>query len=110
MTDREKAIVTAYTGITMLTGEKFSIFHKYIEDLLGRPVWTHELATEAVWNEIKEKSKPDFLKLCAEPDEEVNEYACPYCGDMTYTATDYVPRFCQECGRDMGFREAENER
>lgn len=66
MTDREKAIITAYTGITMLTGEKFSIFHKYIEDLLGRPVWTHELATKAVWNEIKEKSKPDFLKLCAD--------------------------------------------
>lgn len=35
MTDKEKAIVTAYTGITMLSGEKFSIFHKYIEDLLG---------------------------------------------------------------------------
>ena len=66
MTDREKAIVTAYTGITMFNGEKFSIFHKYIEDLLGRPIWTHELATEVVWNEIKEKSKPDFLKLCAE--------------------------------------------
>lgn len=66
MTDREKAIVSAYTGVTMLAGEKFSIFHKYIEDLLGRPVWTHELASETVWNEIKEKSKPDFLKLCTD--------------------------------------------
>lgn len=66
MTDREKAIVTAYTGVTMLMGEKFSIFHKYIQDLLGRPIWTHELASEAVWNEIKEKSKPDFLKLCVD--------------------------------------------
>lgn len=64
MTDREKAIITAYTGITMLTGEKFSIFHKYIEDLLGRPIWTHELANSDVWEEIKEKSKPDFIKLC----------------------------------------------
>lgn len=64
MTDREKAIVTAYTGITMLTGEKLSIFHKYIEDLLGRPIWTHELANREVWEEIKEKSKPDFIKLC----------------------------------------------
>lgn len=42
-----------------------------------------------------------------ESNEEVNEFACPYCGDVTYTATDYVPRFCQECGRDMGFREEE---
>lgn len=49
-----------------------------------------------------------FYKACEalEPDEEVNEFACPYCGDVTYTATDYVPRFCMECGRDMGFREA----
>ena len=108
MTDKEKAIVMAYTGVSMLTGEKFSVFHKYIEDLLGRPVWIHGLVTEAVWNEVKEKSIPDFLKLCAdEPDEEVNEFACPFCGDVTYTATDYIPRFCQECGRDMGFREAE---
>ena len=73
MTDREKAIVMAHTGIAMLTGEKFSIFHKYIEDLLGRPIWTHELAIEAVWNEIKEKSKPDFLKLCADETEKKHE-------------------------------------
>lgn len=64
MTDREKAIVMAYTGVAMLTGDKFSIFHKYIEELLNRPVFTHELAREEVWNEIKEKSKNDFLKLC----------------------------------------------
>lgn len=64
MTDREKAIVMAYTGTTMLTGEKFSIFHKYIEDILGRSVWTYELADKSVWEEIKEKSKSDFLELC----------------------------------------------
>ena len=48
MTDKEKAIVMAYTGVAMLTGDKFSIFHKYIEDLLNRPVFTHELASEEV--------------------------------------------------------------
>lgn len=65
MTDKERAIITAYTGITMLAGDKFQIFHKYIEGLLGRPVWTHELADSAVWEEIKEKSKKDFLELCS---------------------------------------------
>lgn len=64
MTDKERAIVMAYTGITMLKGDKLSIFHKYIEDILGRPVWTHELADRAVWEEIKEKSRKDFLDLC----------------------------------------------
>jgi predicted RNA-binding Zn-ribbon protein involved in translation (DUF1610 family) len=52
----------------------------------------------------------DLAIKALEPDEEVNEFTCPFCGDVTYTATDYIPRFCQECGRDMGFREAENER
>ena len=72
MTDREKAIVMAYTGVAMLNGEKFSIFHEYIEKILGRPVWTHELAIESVWNEIKEKSKNDFIEIC-KTDEREND-------------------------------------
>lgn len=56
----------AYTGVTMLSGEKFSIFHKYIEDIMKRPVFTHELGSELVWNQIKEKSSADFLRLCEE--------------------------------------------
>ena len=62
MTKRECAIVMAYTGICMLTGENFSIFHEYIEEKLGRPVHTHELPE--LKEEIKEKSKDDFLNLC----------------------------------------------
>lgn len=64
MTDKEKAIIMAYTGVAMLTGEKFSIFHKYIEDLMGRPVFTHELADKEIWDELKEKSREDFINLC----------------------------------------------
>lgn len=66
MTDRERAVISAYTGIAMLTGDKFSIFHKYVEDILGRSVWTHELADRSIWEEIREKSKADFLALCEE--------------------------------------------
>ena len=43
----------AYTGTTMLTGEDFSIFHKYIEDIMERPVWLHELADKAVVDELR---------------------------------------------------------
>ena len=70
MTDREKAIVMAYTGACMLTGDKFQIFHKYVEDIMGRSIWTHEMAQLA--DEIKEKSKDDFMSLCA--DENSNEW------------------------------------
>ena len=64
MTDREKAIVMAHTGICMLTGDKFQIFHKYVEDIMGRPIMTHEIGWLA--DAIKEKSKADFMALCAD--------------------------------------------
>lgn len=60
MTDREKAIVMAYTGIAMLTGEKIEEFYKYLAELYGRPVYTHEIVTL----DIQEKAKPDFVELC----------------------------------------------
>jgi len=66
MTDREKAIVMAYTGICTLTGTKFAIFHKYVEDIMDRPVQTIELGSKNVRDEIKEKSKADFIALCAD--------------------------------------------
>ena len=69
MTDREKAIVMAYTGVTMLSGEKFSIFHEYVEEIMKRPVFTHELGSELVWEQIKEASKPDFIRLCREKED-----------------------------------------
>lgn len=62
MTNREKAIVMAYTGVCMLSGVKFQIFHKYVEDIMHRPIMTHELVRYE--DAIKEKSKDDFIALC----------------------------------------------
>ena len=70
MTLKEKVIVSAYTGYLMCD---FSEVHKYIEDLFGRPVWTHELADERIQSELHEKSKADFLKLCREEKEEIKK-------------------------------------
>lgn len=66
MTKEECAVVEAYTGTVMLTGNDRDIFNKYLEKILGRPVWTHELADKAVQKEIKDKSYNDFIKLCRE--------------------------------------------
>jgi len=60
MTKREAAIVSAYTGF--LIGE-FGDMHKYIEEIVGRPVWTHELGNRDVFNRIKELSRNDFLNI-----------------------------------------------
>ena len=61
MTKEEKIIVSAYTGYLMCD---FTSVHEYIEKVLGRPVFTHELAEKRIQKEIEEKVKPDFIKLC----------------------------------------------
>lgn len=63
MTDRERAIVMAYTGIVMLCGDKLHIFWEYVSEKLGRQIWTHEFVSQA--DTIKELSKEDFFGLCA---------------------------------------------
>ncbi len=64
MTNRECAIVMAYTGVCMLAGDKLGIFYDYVSEILGEPVWTHEFYTRA--DEIKEKAMQDFIRLCKE--------------------------------------------
>lgn len=61
MTKREAAIVSAYTGV--LIGD-FEEMHKYIEEIMGRPVFTHELPK--LFDEIKERSKNDFVSIKVE--------------------------------------------
>ena len=60
MTLHEKVVLSAYTGILMCD---MSEVPRYIEKLLGRPVWTLARAGEGLWSEIKEKAKPDFHKI-----------------------------------------------
>jgi hypothetical protein len=68
MTDREKAIVMAHTGICMLKGERLQEFYKYVYELVGRTVWTHELGDPKLVERIRKLSKPDFIKMCEEED------------------------------------------
>lgn len=117
MTDREKAIVMAHTGICMLKGEKLGVFYQYLNELYGRPVYTHEWVTL----DIKEKSKPDFLQLCKEEEPErrgrwvnVNEGVwnavivpkCSICGETFYEMNvningEYTYNYCPNCGASM---------
>lgn len=65
MTKQERVIVSAYTGFLMCD---FGDMHEYIEKIMGRPVWTHELAMKPIMDEIKQKSKHDFLALPQNPE------------------------------------------
>ena len=63
MTKQEKLIVSAYTGYSMVD---FDELHTFIENKLGRPVFTHELASGETWAELRVILKEDFLELCKE--------------------------------------------
>jgi len=56
----QAAIVSAYTGF--MCGS-FSDMYKYIEDIMERPVFTHELGSADLVVEIKERSKEDFVRI-----------------------------------------------
>ena len=61
MKKQEAVLVSAYTG-TLLTND-FADVHKFCEELLERPIFTHELADEKVLKQIKEKCKPLILEM-----------------------------------------------
>ena len=68
MTLRECAIVEAYTGVVMCAHDRRRYYYEYVDELMGRPVWTHEHALYA--EKIKDLAKPDFIELCRTATEE----------------------------------------
>ena len=65
MTRREKVIVTAYTGYLMCG---MSEVHKYIEEIVGRPVFTHELPEVLVSANVRNRILQDFTAICQADD------------------------------------------
>ena len=61
MKKQEAILVSAFTGF--LLTKKISDVHKFCEDLLGRPILTHEFASRTVQEEIKDKCRPLILEL-----------------------------------------------
>ncbi len=61
MKKKEALLVSAFTGY--LLTNNFADVHKYCENLIGRPIWSHEFASRAVQEEIKEKCRPLILEM-----------------------------------------------
>ena len=68
MTKYEGAVFTAYTGITC--GD-FASFHKYAEKILGRNIFSIEFASAKLAEEIKNKSRADFMRIVSSQTGEV---------------------------------------
>ena len=64
MTKHECAIVTAYTGISMLRGDDLKHLYRYLSKFIDRPIYTHEIP--AVCEQFREQIREDFIALCRE--------------------------------------------
>lgn len=63
MTKRECAVVTAYTGVTMLKGDDLGYLYRYLSGIIGRSVYSHEIP--AVIEQYRDSViKNDFIALC----------------------------------------------
>ena len=121
MTREEAILLSAYTGF--LLAPDFSEVHKFCEDTLGRPIWTHEFADRCVQKEIQEKLRPQIMELVQNiaalrpvsreqvekvwrgewvgvPNMGVYDTACSkcgYCPGISFWDSD----FCPNCGAPM---------
>jgi len=63
LTKEQAAIIGAFTGVCM---GPFGDIQEYAERKLGRPIWTHEFASEALSAELKEVARGDILSIVHE--------------------------------------------
>ena len=124
MTKEEAILLSAYTDVLLVPD--FSDVHKFCEDTLGRPIWTHEFADQDVQKEIREKLRPQIMELVQnisalrpitrEQVEKVwkgewiiptiiggRAYNIPHCSACNGVpcGTDEHTRFCAHCGAPM---------
>ena len=125
MTREEAILLSAYTGF--LLAPDFSEVHKFCEDTLGHPIWTHEFADSCVQKEIQEKLRPQIMELVQniaalrpvsreqvekvwrgewmfpifgdQQDENDPRYQCSECGSIETPLARH--HFCPACGRAM---------
>lgn len=67
MTLRDRLVISAYTGYLMCN---FDQLHKFAEEIIGRPILSHEFGLDETWNKLHDAVKEDFLKLCSDKDDD----------------------------------------
>lgn len=61
MTEHEKLVLTAYTGVLMV--EDFCEFQRYADEKLGFATTTADFARAELWQELRRACKDDFLEV-----------------------------------------------
>lgn len=63
MTQEERIIATAYTGVSFLDNEEIDALCKYASDKLGYDVEIRELLNKSFWILLKDRSREEFIKM-----------------------------------------------
>ena len=61
MTKEESLLVSAYTGYMICS--QFSELREYIEEVMGEPIFTHQMGSEEFNKVLRNKLKPKILEL-----------------------------------------------
>lgn len=59
MTRKEAIAISAYTGFCFAP---FDEIHQFIEEVLGRPVFTHELARDGILDDVRKSIQKNLDK------------------------------------------------
>ena len=59
MTRKEAIAISAYTEYCFAP---FDEVHQFIEEVLGRPVFTHELARDDIWDDVRKNMQKNLDK------------------------------------------------
>ena len=59
MTRKEAIAISAYTEYCFAP---FDEVHQFIEEVLGRPVFTHELARDDIWDDVRKSMQKNLDK------------------------------------------------
>ena len=57
MMHKEAIAISAYTGYCFAP---FDEVHQFIEEILGHPVLTHELARNDIWDDVRKKMQKNL--------------------------------------------------
>ena len=97
MTKQECAIVTAYTEISMLRGDDLKYLYRYLSEIIGRPVYSHEIP--AVCEQFRDRIKADFIALCRNASDDIERMSGAG-GAMMEGGTISRERFAEIMGED----------
>lgn len=61
LTKEQAAVIGAYTGYA---AGPFADVHEYAERVLGRPLFTHEFASQLIADKLRDAAKTDFIAIC----------------------------------------------